>query len=58
MTHASAPTQGEVAIRSAVPTFLVADVASTAVPPTPSSDLTVDTLLTSRREPAKRLPEP
>lgn len=30
MTHASAPAQPEVLIRSAVPTFLVADVASTA----------------------------
>ena len=30
MKHASAPTLGDVAIRSAVPTFLVADVASTA----------------------------
>ncbi len=29
MTHASAPTQSDVTIRSAVPTFLVADVAST-----------------------------
>jgi len=30
MTHPFAPTHGDVAIRSAVPTFLVADVASTA----------------------------
>jgi len=30
MTHASAPAQTEVLIRSAVPTFLVADVADTA----------------------------
>lgn len=30
MTRASAPSQSEVLIRSAVPTFLVADVASTA----------------------------
>lgn len=30
MTHASAPPQAEVVIRSAVPTFLVADVANTA----------------------------
>ena len=30
MTHASAPPQPEVVIRSAVPTFLVADVADTA----------------------------
>jgi uncharacterized glyoxalase superfamily protein PhnB len=30
MTHVSAPTVGEVVIRSAVPTFLVADVAATA----------------------------
>lgn len=30
MTHASAPTRADVAIRPAVPTFLVADVARTA----------------------------
>jgi hypothetical protein len=30
MTHASAPPQSQVLIRSAVPTFLVSDVANTA----------------------------